>query len=74
MTETNETTDGAARPRLTARQRRILDVIEDAIREHGYPPSMREIASKAGLASPSSVLHQLCLLYTSDAADDIALV
>ncbi|CAM4155952.1 transcriptional repressor LexA [Helcobacillus massiliensis] len=64
MTETNETTDGAARPRLTARQRRILDVIEDAIREHGYPPSMREIASKAGLASPSSVLHQLTVLET----------
>jgi repressor LexA len=49
---------GAA-PGLTARQRRVLDVIRDAIERRGYPPSMREIGEAAGLASPSSVAHQL---------------
>jgi repressor LexA len=44
---------------LTARQRRVLDVIRDALERRGYPPSMREIGQAAGLASPSSVSHQL---------------
>jgi repressor LexA len=44
---------------LTTRQRRVLDVIRDAIERRGYPPSMREIGEAAGLASPSSVAHQL---------------
>jgi repressor LexA len=29
---------------------------------HGYPPTMREIAAAVGLASPSSVAHQLKVL------------
>jgi repressor LexA len=44
---------------LTARQRRVLETIRDSIQRHGYPPSMREIGDAAGLASPSSVSHQL---------------
>ncbi|MFC7402841.1 transcriptional repressor LexA [Citricoccus sp. GCM10030269] len=44
---------------LTARQRTILASIRTAISEHGYPPSMREIGDAAGLASLSSVTHQL---------------
>ena len=44
---------------LTMRQRRVLEVIRTAIDDRGYPPSMREIGEKAGLASPSSVAHQL---------------
>lgn len=47
-----------ARP-LTARQRTILASIRTAIAERGYPPSMREIGDSAGLASLSSVTHQL---------------
>ena len=49
---------------LTMRQRRVLQVIRNAIRDRGYPPSMREIGEKAGLASPSSVAHQLRVLET----------
>ena len=49
---------------LTMRQRRVLQVIRNAIRDRGYPPSMREIGEKAGLASPSSVAHQLGVLET----------
>ena len=34
---------------LSARQRRILEVIRDAIVLRGYPPSIREIGDAAGL-------------------------
>jgi len=47
---------------LTPRQRIILDVITDAIADHGYPPSIREVGEAVGLASPSSVAHQLKVL------------
>ena len=44
---------------LTDRQRRILDIIQDAIVLRGYPPSIREIGQAAGLTSTSSVAYQL---------------
>ena len=44
---------------LTARQRRVLETIRDAVERRGYPPSMREIGEAVGLTSPSSVAHQL---------------
>ena len=47
---------------LTARQRRILEVIEEAVRDRGFPPTVREIAELVGLASPASVAHQLSAL------------
>jgi repressor LexA len=47
---------------LTARQRRILEVIRDALADRGYPPSIREIADRVGLASSSSAAHQLKVL------------
>jgi repressor LexA len=47
---------------LTARQRRILEVIRDALVDRGYPPSIREIADRVGLASSSSAAHQLKVL------------
>lgn len=47
---------------LTARQRRILEVIRDELAERGYPPSIREIADRVGLASSSSAAHQLKVL------------
>jgi repressor LexA len=47
---------------MTARQRRVLETIRDSIERRGYPPSMREIGEAAGLASPSSVSHQLTAL------------
>ena len=47
---------------LTARQRRVLEVIRDAVERRGYPPSMREIGEAVGLTSPSSVAHQLVSL------------
>ncbi|WBT07852.1 transcriptional repressor LexA [Corynebacterium sp. SCR221107] len=44
---------------LTDRQRRILEVINDAVVLRGYPPSIREIGDAAGLQSTSSVAYQL---------------
>ena len=44
---------------LTDRQRRILEVIQDAVVLRGYPPSIREICDAAGLQSTSSVAYQL---------------
>ncbi|WP_246281766.1 transcriptional repressor LexA [Fodinicola acaciae] len=47
---------------LTPRQHRILAVIRDSVERRGYPPSVREIGDAVGLASPSSVAHQLSAL------------
>lgn len=47
---------------LTPRQMAILTVIRDSIEEVGYPPSIREVATRAGLASTSSVTYQLKVL------------
>lgn len=44
---------------LSDRQRRILEVIRDAVVLRGYPPSIREIGDAAGLQSTSSVAYQL---------------
>ena len=44
---------------LTPRQRRVLEVIRDAVESRGYPPSIREMGEAVGLASSSSVSHQL---------------
>ena len=44
---------------LSDRQRRILQVIRDAVVLRGYPPSIREIGDAAGLQSTSSVAYQL---------------
>lgn len=44
---------------LSDRQRRILEVIRDAIVLRGYPPSIREIGDACGLHSTSSVAYQL---------------
>jgi repressor LexA len=49
---------------LTARQRRILEVIREAVQARGYPPSVREIGEAVGLTSTSSVAHQLKTLQT----------
>lgn len=44
---------------LTPRQRKVLEFLRAEIEKRGYPPSMREIGAAVGLASTSSVSHQL---------------
>jgi repressor LexA len=50
------TADGQA---LSARQEEMLRFIRDAVNQHGYPPSIREIGEAVGLSSTSSVSYQL---------------
>lgn len=57
-----DTKGTSAAPRLTDRQRQIVDVIQASLAERSYPPSMREIGDSCGLASLSSVTHQLARL------------
>ncbi|NBM19255.1 transcriptional repressor LexA [Streptomyces sp. GC420] len=47
---------------LTDRQAAIVRCIAEHVERHGYPPSMREIGAAVGLASTSSVAHQLMQL------------
>ncbi|GAA4360653.1 transcriptional repressor LexA [Paeniglutamicibacter cryotolerans] len=47
---------------LTIRQKKVLETIQRAVTDNGYPPSMREIGDSVGLASLSSVTHQLSQL------------
>lgn len=54
---------GRATPKgLTNRQKTILETIQRSVASNGYPPSMREIGDVVGLASLSSVTHQLSQL------------
>lgn len=54
LPDTPEGTDG-----LSLRQRKILEFITATAAERGYPPTVREIGDAVGLASSSSVAHQL---------------
>jgi repressor LexA len=47
---------------LPERQEKILRVIEEAVREQGYPPTVREIGAAVGLCSPASVQSHLASL------------
>lgn len=47
---------------LSDKQREILAFLHETITRVGYPPSMREICDAVGLASSSSVSHQLTQL------------
>lgn len=44
---------------LTDRQERIARSAREWLAEYGEPPSVRELATAAGLSSPSSVSYQL---------------
>jgi repressor LexA len=49
---------------LTEKKRQILEFIERAQRERGYPPSVREIGEAVGLTSSSTVHSHLSSLQT----------
>ncbi len=46
-------------PKISNRQRDILDFIEQQMRDRGFPPSVREIGDAVGLTSPSTVHSHL---------------
>ena len=43
-------------------RRQILRAIVACTRDHGYPPTVRELCAKVGLSSTSSVQHHLLWL------------
>src|SRR5437867_11400563 len=47
---------------LTARQQQIWDFLVEYVDGHGYPPTVREIGERVGLASPSTVHGHLANL------------
>ncbi len=47
---------------LTVRQRKVLEFIRESVERRGFPPTIREIGDAVGLASTSSVSHQLISL------------
>ena len=47
---------------LTGRQQEIWDFLVEYVDAHGYPPTVREIGEKVGLASPSTVHAHLANL------------
>jgi repressor LexA len=47
---------------LTGRQQEIWDYLVDYVDRHGYPPTVREVGEKVGLASPSTVHAHLANL------------
>ncbi len=49
-------------PDLSPRQQRILEFIRQHVREHGYPPSVREIGQAVSLRSSSTVHGHLARL------------
>ena len=52
---------------LTKRQQQVLEVVEQYMEEHGYPPTVREIGGAIGLTSPSTVHAHLKALEASGA-------
>lgn len=46
-------------PRLTERQRQVLEFIEDRIEAWGYPPTIREIGAHLGIRSTNGVADHL---------------
>jgi repressor LexA len=48
--------------RLTLKQRRVADFIQQHIQDTGYPPTVREIAGRLGLAGPNSAKKFLDIL------------
>lgn len=44
---------------LTKPQQAVLDCIQESIRQHGYPPTLREIAEVMGWASTNGVSAHL---------------
>src|SRR5207248_8267546 len=47
---------------LTERQQEIWNFLVEYVDRHGYPPTVREIGAKVGLASPSTVHAHLANL------------
>ena len=61
-----------ARPPLTARQQAVLDFVHAHQRDHGHYPSLREICSHFGFASPFAATRHLRALKAKGALQRVA--
>jgi repressor LexA len=59
ITFTNSSEFPAERPKLTARQEQILELIQNAIARTGAPPTRAEIATELGFRSPNAAEEHL---------------
>jgi len=50
------------RVKLTERQRKVLEAIEDFILEHGYTPTIRQLGNLLRMANPSAVFKHILSL------------
>jgi repressor LexA len=50
------------RQELTAKQREILDAVQDWIQERGRPPTLREMAQRMGVSSTNAIRDHLRVL------------
>lgn len=48
-----------SREKLTARQQAVLRIIQESIRDNGYPPTIREIGAELGIKSTNGVNDHL---------------
>ncbi|MDD3777209.1 MAG: transcriptional repressor LexA [Actinomycetota bacterium] len=48
--------------KLTPKQEKVLEIISQFIAQKGYPPTVRELAQRLGLASPRAVSDHLAAL------------
>ena len=53
---------------LSTKRKQILDCISEAVRERGYPPSVREIGESVGLTSSMLAMFPAVVLSHSWAA------
>lgn len=51
--------DSREEKQLTKRQRQVLEFVREHAERHGYPPTVREIATAVGVSSSSTVHAQL---------------
>lgn len=56
-------------PNICRSSYRVLRSIRDFTEEHGYAPSIRDLAEAAGLSSPSSVKYHTVKLQAAEIID-----
>ena len=54
--------DDRGRRPLTPKQRVVLDAVKKYIADHGYAPTMRELADSFGWSGPAAARHHFTLI------------
>lgn len=54
--------DATGRAPLTDRQAEVVQAIREHVHEHGWPPTMRDLAARFGWSGPSAAFQQLAYI------------